>query len=156
MPRTQYLVCTHCGTEYLVQRRGNTIGLEPFAQEQYELSQQIAAVERSQGEGCSNAFFWIFLFAGIFFCGLGYLGRTFFGNNNTALILGWAVSLLALVVAATVLLRTLNAQRAERLKLEARQRELYTEQTGADVTAGDTETVQGPQSDSEPLAGKGS
>src|SRR5438270_11135158 len=109
MPRMQYLACTHCGTEYLVQRRGNTVGLEPFVKEQYEISQQIAAIERSQGEGCSNAYFWIFLVAAIFFCGLGYVGRTVSCNNNTALILGCALSLLALVVAASVLPRTFTA-----------------------------------------------
>src|SRR5215210_5538817 len=63
MPRVKYLACKHCGSEYLVQRRGNTIGLEPFVEEQYEISQKIAEVERSQGEGCSNVFFWIFLVA---------------------------------------------------------------------------------------------
>ena len=35
------------------------------------------------------------------------------------------LSALALVLAAGVLLRTLNSQRAERLKLEARQQALY-------------------------------
>ncbi len=134
MPRIEYLACTHCGSEYLVQRRGNSIGLEPFAAEQYEISQQIAAVERSQSEGCSNVFFWVFLVAGIFFCGAGYLSRTFF-NTSVPLVIGWAVSLLALIVAASVLLRVLNTQRAERLKLEARQQELY-ERLGEDETEG--------------------
>lgn len=129
MPRVQYLACSHCGSEYLVQRRGNSVGLEPFVPEQFELSQQIATVEKTQSEGCSNVFFWIFLVAGIFFCGMGYLGRTFFSNNNIFLIIGWAVSLLALTLAAGVLLRSLNTQRAERLKLEARQQELYEQQT---------------------------
>ena len=41
------------------------------------------------------------------------------------LVIGWAISMLALVLAAGVLLRTLNTQRAERLKLEARQQQLY-------------------------------
>lgn len=127
LPRIQYVACKHCGSEYLVQRRGNTIGLEPFAEEQYELSRQISDVERSQSEGCSNVFFWIFLVMGIAFCGAGYLGRTFFGNNNTLLILGWAISLLALTVAAGVLLRLLNGQRADRLKLEQQQRDLYAQ-----------------------------
>lgn len=127
LPRIQYVACKHCGSEYLVQRRGNTIGLEPFAEEQYELSRKISDVERSQGEGCSNVFFWIFLVMAVAFCGAGYLGRTFFGNNNTLLIGGWIISLLALAVAAVVLLRVLNGQRAERLKLEKKQRELYAQ-----------------------------
>ncbi len=127
MPRVQYLACKHCGSEYLVQRRGNTIGLEPFAEEQYEISRRISEVERSQSEGCSNVFFWILLVTGIAFCGAGYLGRTLFGNNNTLLIAGWAVSLLALMVAAVVLLRVLNAQRTDRLDLEREQRELYAQ-----------------------------
>src|SRR5207302_5928791 len=117
-----YLACTHCGSEYLVKRRGSSLALEPFAADQFEISKQIAAVERSQGEGCSNVFFWILLVAVVFFCFLGYLGRTLFQNNNTLLIIGWAVSLLALMLAAGVLLRTLNTSRMERLKLEAKQR----------------------------------
>jgi DNA-directed RNA polymerase subunit RPC12/RpoP len=124
MPRVQYVACKHCGSEYQVQRQGNTIGLEPFVAEQYELSRQIAAVERSQGEGCSNVFFWIFLVAGIFFCGIGCFGRVLF-DTNVPIIVGWAISLVALVVAAGVLLRRLNTQRAERQKLEAQQQELY-------------------------------
>src|SRR5688500_17522426 len=124
LPRVKYLVCAHCGTEYLVQRRGNAIGLEPFASEQYEISTQIAAVERSQGEGCSNVFFWIFLVAVVLFCGVGFLSRTFF-DTSVPLIIGWAVSLLIVVLAAGVLLRVLNAQRLERERLEARQQELY-------------------------------
>jgi hypothetical protein len=125
MPRIKYLACKHCGSEYLVQRQGNTIGLEPFVEEQYEISRQIADVEKSQGEGCSNVFFWIFLVAILFFCMFGFLGRTFFSNDNTALIIGWAVSIVVLIVASGVLLRSLNTQRAQRLKLEAKQQELY-------------------------------
>ncbi len=128
MPRIQYLACKHCGSEYLVQRRGNTIGLEAFEEEQFEISKKIAAVEKMQTEGCSNVFFWIFAVAGIFFCLLGYLGRTFL-DSNIPLVVGWALSLLALVVAAGVLLQMLNSQRGERLKLEAQQQELY-EQRG--------------------------
>src|SRR5215213_2551313 len=41
MPRVQYLACTHCGSEYLVQRRGSAVGLETFAADQYEISRQI-------------------------------------------------------------------------------------------------------------------
>src|SRR5947209_6389015 len=126
MPRVQYLACTHCGSEYLVQRQGRALGLETFAAEQYEISRQIAAVERSQGEGCSNVFFWVFLVTALLFCGAGFLGRTFFQNNNLPLIIGWAISMLALTLAAGVLLRSLNTQRTERQKLEARQHELYT------------------------------
>ena len=118
-----------------MQRRGNTIGLEPFAEEQYEISKQIAEVERSQGEGCSNVFFWIFLVAILFFCIIGFLGRTFFSNDNTALIVGWVISMFVLIAAAGVLLRRLNTQRAERLKLEARQQRLY-EEAGEDATIG--------------------
>ena len=128
LPRIQYLACRHCGSEYLVQRRGNTVGLEAFAEEQYEISKQIAAVERTQTEGCSNVFFWIFAVAGIFFCLLGFLGRTFL-NSNIPLLAGWALSLLALIVAAGVLIKMLNGQRDERVKLEVRQQELY-EQRG--------------------------
>jgi len=131
MPRIEYLACTHCGSEYLVRRRGNSIGLEPFAAEQYEISQQIAAVEKSQGEGCSNVFFWIFLVASLFFCGAGYLSRTFF-NTSVPLVIGWAISLLALIVAAGVLLRSLNTQREDRLKLEARQQTLYEQRGESD------------------------
>jgi hypothetical protein len=125
MPRVEYLACTHCGSEYLVRRRGSTVGLEPFAAEQFEISKQIADVEKSQGEGCSNVFFWILLVAFIFFCFLGYLGRTLFQNNNTLLIAGWVVSLLALALAAVTLLRMLSRSRMQRLKLEAKQREYY-------------------------------
>ena len=126
MPRIKYLACRHCGSEYLVQRRGNSIGLEPFAEEQVEISKQIAAVEKSQGEGCSNVFFWIFLVTGVLFCGVGFTSRTLF-DSSIPLVVGWAVSMLALVVAAGVLLRSLNGQRNDRLKLEARQRELAEE-----------------------------
>ncbi len=117
-----------------MQRQGNTIGLEPFVEEQYEISRQIADVEKSQGEGCSNVFFWIFLVAILFFCVIGFLGRTFFSNDNTALIIGWAISMLVLIVAAGVLLRSLNTQRAQRVKLEAKQQELY-EQAGEENQA---------------------
>src|SRR5207302_8122481 len=115
-----YLACTHCGSEYLVKRRGSSLALEPFAADQFEISKQIADVERSQGEGCSNVFFWILLVAVVFFCFLGYLGRTLFQNNNALLIGGWSISLLSLVVAAVVLLRTLDTSRLERFRLEAR------------------------------------
>jgi DNA-directed RNA polymerase subunit RPC12/RpoP len=126
LPRVQYLACRHCGSEYLVQRSGNSIGLEPFAEEQYEISRKIAEVERAQGEGCSNVFFWILLVAGVLFCGVGFASRALF-DTSIPFILGWAISLVALVAAAGVLLRTLNAQREERLRLEAQQRKLYEE-----------------------------
>ena len=126
MPRVQYLACKHCGSEYTVQRRGNTIGLEPFSAEQFEISRQIAEVERAQGEGCSNVFFWILLVAGVLFCGVGFLSRALF-NTSIPFIVGWAVSIAALVAAGGVLLRSLNAQREDRLKLEAKQEELYKE-----------------------------
>lgn len=131
MARADYVVCKRCGSQYMVQRSGNTIGLESFAPEQYELSRKISEVEQSQGEGCSNVFFWIFVVAGIFFCGVGYLGRALF-QTNVPLVVGWAISIIALVVAAGVLLRTLGAQRVERLKLEARQRDLYAAQGESD------------------------
>ncbi len=110
-----------------MQRQGNTLGLEPFAEEQHEISKQISAVEKTQGEGCSNVFFWAFLIIGIFFCGIGFLSRTFFQNNNIPLVVGWAISLLSLTIASGVLLRFLNTQRAERLKLEAKQARLHAE-----------------------------
>ena len=140
MPRVQYLACTHCGSEYLVQRRGSAVGLEPFASEQYEISQQIADVERSQSEGCSNVFFWIFLVTGLLFCGMGFLGRTLFQNSNLLLVIGWAVSMLMLVLAAGVLLRSLNTQRGERLKLEAKQRELVAPDEAPEPEEGSLQT----------------
>lgn len=126
MPRIQYLACKHCGSEYMVQRRGNSIGLEPFSEEQFEISKQIAAVERAQGEGCSNVFFWILLVAVVLFCGVGFASRALF-DTSIPFILGWAASLIALVAAAGVLLRSLNTQREERLRLERRQAQLYAE-----------------------------
>jgi DNA-directed RNA polymerase subunit RPC12/RpoP len=139
MPRVEYLACTHCGSEYLVRRRGSSVGLEPFAAEQFEISKQIASVEKSQGEGCSNVFFWILLVAFVCFCFLGYLGRTLFQNNTVLLIGGWAISLIALVLAAVTLLRMLNTSRLQRLKLEAKQREYYgqePEQNGSEEIEG--------------------
>ncbi len=127
MPRVKYLICTRCGSEYLVQRRGSAIGLEPFVPEQFEISRQIAEVEREQGEGCSNVFFWIFVVVGVFFCVGGYLSRTLFGTS-LPLVIGWAISMLALSVGAVVMLRMLNARRAERVKLEARRQRLYEQQ----------------------------
>jgi DNA-directed RNA polymerase subunit RPC12/RpoP len=150
MPRVQYIACTHCGSEYLVQRRGSAVGLEPFAAEQYELSRKIADVEKSQGEGCSNVFFWIFLVAFVFFCVLGFLGRTAFGNNNTLLVLGWAVSLFALVLAAGILLRTLNTQRIRRQKLEARKQALYEAQPEAGPPEALEGGANGPQASAPP------
>ena len=141
MPRIKYLACKHCGSEYLVQRQGNTIGLEPFVEEQYEISRQIADVEKSQGEGCSNVFFWIFLVAILFFCIIGFLGRTFFNNDNTALIVGWAISIFVLVAASGVLLRRLNSQRAERLDLEAKQQELYKQRGDENQAFGKTDNI---------------
>ncbi len=139
MPRVQYLACTHCGSEYLVQRHGRTVGLEPFAQDQYDLSQQIADVEKTQGEGCSNVFFWIFLVGFIFFCFLGYMGRTLFQNNNTLLIGGWIISLLALVLAAITLLRTLGTSRMQRLRLEAKRRKLFAAESADEAEAASTD-----------------
>jgi DNA-directed RNA polymerase subunit RPC12/RpoP len=129
MPRVDYLACARCGSEYLVQRKGSSIGLEPFAPEQYELSRQIAGIEAAQGAACSNVFFWILLVAGVLFCGLGFLTRALF-QTSVIFVLGWAISLLALAAAAVVLLRHLNAQRAERLKLERRRQELYEQMGG--------------------------
>jgi DNA-directed RNA polymerase subunit RPC12/RpoP len=146
MPRVQYLACTQCGSEYLVQRRGSAVGLEPFAAEQFEISKSIATVEKAQGEGCTNVFFWIFLVAGIFFCGAGYLGRTLF-HNNILFISGWIVSLVVLVLAAGVLMRVLNQQRAQRLRLEAKQRELYEMQTREDNPQASQTAHPGPLAD---------
>jgi len=148
MPRVEYVACTHCGSEYLVQRRGSALGLEPFAAEQYELSKQIAQVERSQGEGCSNVFFWIFLVAFVAFCLIGFLGRTIFQNNNTLLVIGWAISMLCLVLAAGVLLRTINTQRLERVKLEARKQALYNSQgENAEAENEGASESRGPQAE---------
>ena len=60
-----------------------------------------------------------------------FLTRALF-ETSVYFVIGWAVSLLALVAAAGVLLRHLNTQRAERLKLEARRQELYEEMGGSD------------------------
>jgi DNA-directed RNA polymerase subunit RPC12/RpoP len=124
MPRVQYIACRHCGSEYTVNRHGNSIGLEPFSPEQFEISRQIADVEKVQAEGCSNVFFWILLVAGVLFCGLGFLTRALF-QSSWIFVGGWAISLIVLVVAAGVMLRMLNTQREVRLKLEAKQRTLY-------------------------------
>jgi predicted RNA-binding Zn-ribbon protein involved in translation (DUF1610 family) len=134
MPRVQYLACRNCGSEYTVQRRGNSVGLEPFAPEQVELSRQIADIERSQGEGCSNVFFWILLVTGVFFCGIGFLSRALF-QTSVPFILGWAISLIMLVVAAGALLRRLNTQRFERLKLEATRQKLYEQTAGEEESS---------------------
>jgi hypothetical protein len=131
LPRIEYLACARCGSEYAVQRRGSSIGLEPFVPEQFELSRKIAGIEEAQGAACSNVIFWILLVAGVLFCGLGFATRALF-ETSLFFVIGWAVSLLALVAAAGVLLRHLNTQRAERLKLEARQQELYEQMGGGD------------------------
>jgi hypothetical protein len=131
MPRVEYLACRNCGSEYTVTRKGNSIGLEPFVPEQVEISKQIAEVERQQGEGCSNVFFWILLVTGVFFCGIGFLSRALF-QTSVPFVLGWAISLITLVVAAGVMLRTLNTQRFERLKLEAKRQKLYEQMGGED------------------------
>lgn len=133
LPRVQYIACRHCGSEYTVNRRGNSIGLEPFSPEQFELSRQIADVENVQAEGCSNVFFWILLVSGVLFCGLGFLSRALF-QSSWIFIAGWAISLIVLVAAGGVMLRMLNAQREVRLELEARQRTLY-EQMATDNEA---------------------
>jgi hypothetical protein len=137
MPRVEYLACRNCGSEYTVQRKGNSIGLEPFVPEQVEISRQIAEVERSQGEGCSNVFFWLLLVTGVLFCGIGFLSRALF-QTSVPFVLGWAISLIVLVVAAGVMLRSLNTQREERLRLEAKRQELY-EQMGGGGDGSDTE-----------------
>jgi hypothetical protein len=131
MPRIQYLACRNCGSEYTVQRKGNSIGLEPFVPEQVEISKQIAEVERSQGEGCSNVFFWILLVTGVLFCGIGFASRALF-QTSIPFVLGWAISLIVLVVAAGVLLRSLNTQREERLRLEAKRQRLYEQMGGGE------------------------
>jgi hypothetical protein len=129
MPRVQYLACRNCGSEYTVQRNGNSIGLEPFVPEQVEISRQIAEVEKSQGEGCSNVFFWILLVTGVFFCGIGFLSRALF-QTSVPFVLGWAISIITLVVASGVLLRSINTQRLQRLKLEAKRQKLYEAMSG--------------------------
>ncbi len=131
MPRVQYIACRHCGSEYTVNRNGNSIGLEPFSPEQFEISRQIADVEKVQAEGCSNVFFWILLVAGVLFCGLGFLTRALF-QSSWIFVAGWAISLIVLVAAAGVMLRMLNTQREVRLELEAKQRTLY-EQMATDT-----------------------
>ena len=131
MPRVQYIACRNCGSEYTVQRKGNSIGLEPFVPEQVEISRQIAEVERSQGEGCSNVFFWILLVTGVLFCGIGFLSRALF-QTSIPFVLGWAISLIVLVAAAGMLLRLLNTQREERLRLEAKRQKLYEQMGGND------------------------
>jgi DNA-directed RNA polymerase subunit RPC12/RpoP len=140
MPRVKYLACAHCGSEYLVQRRGNTVGLEPFEPEQFAISQEIAEVERTQNVGCSNVFFWIFAVTAVFFCGFGYLSRTLF-DSSVPMIVGWVISVVSLVVAAGVMLQMLNTERAKRLKLEARRQELY-EQRGAEEQEAEADGIQ--------------
>jgi hypothetical protein len=129
----QYIACRHCGSEYTVNRRGNSIGLEPFSPEQFEISRQIADVERVQGEGCSNVFFWILLVTGVLFCGLGFLTRALF-QSSWIFIAGWAISVIVLVAAGGVALRLLNEQRFVRETLEAKQKDLYEQSGGDDET----------------------
>jgi DNA-directed RNA polymerase subunit RPC12/RpoP len=131
LPRVQYIACRHCGSEYTVNRRGNSIGLEPFSPEQFELSRQIANVEKEQAEGCSNVFFWILLVSGVLFCGLGFLTRALF-QSSWIFVAGWAISLIVLVAAAGVMLRTLNAQREVRISLEAKQKAMFEQMAAAD------------------------
>jgi hypothetical protein len=119
-----------------VNRRGNSIGLEPFSPEQFELSRQIADVENVQAEGCSNVFFWILLVSGVLFCGLGFLSRALF-QSSWIFIAGWAISLIVLVAAGGVMLRMLNAQREVRLELEARQRTLYEQMATGNEAEGE-------------------
>jgi hypothetical protein len=116
-----------------VNRRGNSIGLEPFSPEQFEISRQIADVERVQGEGCSNVFFWILLVTGVLFCGLGFLTRALF-QSSWIFIAGWAISVIVLVAAGGVALRLLNEQRFVRETLEAKQKDLYEQMGGDDET----------------------
>ena len=131
MPRIEYIACRNCGSEYTVQRKGNTIGLEAFVPEQVELSRQIADVERSQGEGCSNVFFWILLVTGVLFCGsrlpqprpipderplrprLGDLSDHPRGGCGRAP-------------------PSLNTQREQRLRLEAKRQKLYEQMGGGE------------------------
>jgi hypothetical protein len=129
----QYIACRHCGSEYTVNRRGNSIGLEPFSPEQFEISRQIADVERVQGEGCSNVFFWILLVTGVLFCGLGFLTRALF-QSSWIIIAGWAISVIVLVAAGGVALRLLNEQRFVRETLEAKHKDLYEQMGGDDET----------------------
>jgi hypothetical protein len=129
----QYIACRHCGSEYTVNRRGNSIGLEPFSPEQFEISRQIADVERVQGEGCSNVFFWILLVTGVLFCGLGFLTRALF-QSSWIFIAGWAISVIVLVAAGGVALRLLNEQRFVRETLEAKQKDLYEQMGDVDET----------------------
>ncbi|HST04288.1 MAG TPA: hypothetical protein VLQ48_06080 [Chloroflexia bacterium] len=133
LPRVQYIACRHCGSEYTVNRRGNSIGLEPFSPEQFEISRQIADVERVQGEGCSNVFFWILLVTGVLFCGLGFLTRALF-QSSWIFIAGWAISVIVLVAAGGVALRLLNEQRFVRETLEAKQKDLYDQMGDVDET----------------------
>jgi hypothetical protein len=60
------------------------------------------------------------------FCGIGFASRALF-DTSIPFIIGWAVALISLVAAAGVLLRSLNTQRYQRLKLEAKQAQLYKE-----------------------------
>jgi hypothetical protein len=67
----------------------------------------------------------------VLFCGLGFLTRALF-QSSWIFVAGWAISLIVLVAAAGVMLRTLNAQREVRISLEAKQKAMFEQMAAAD------------------------
>jgi DNA-directed RNA polymerase subunit RPC12/RpoP len=136
-PKADYAACRTCGSEYLVQRRGGAVTLQPITPDELERTRAVAAIEREGEMGCANTALSLLAACVILLCVVGGIGLQFF---NSRLICGGAafVALLLVIVGSVVMRRNLERSRLDRLRLLA-------EQAAADppppAEGGEAETV---------------
>ncbi len=102
-PRATYVACTHCGSEYMIARRGSAVTLQPIAPDELERTQALAAVERAGEMGCANLGLSMIAAVTVLLCVIGGVGLQVF--NSRAVCTGTAALALLLVVVGAVVMR---------------------------------------------------
>ena len=110
-PKATYLACTHCGSEYVIVRRGSAVTLQPISPGELERTQAVAAVERAGEMGCANLGLSMIAAVTVLLCVIGGVGLQVF--NSRAVCTGTAALALVLVVVGAVVMRR-NLARSDR------------------------------------------
>lgn len=138
-PRATYVACTHCGSEYLIARRGSALTLQPIAPDELARTQAVAAVERAGEMGCANLGLSLIAVVTVLLCVIGGVGLQVF--NSRAICTGTAVLALLLVVVGAVVMRR-NLAQADRERTHL----LAAQAAAAPIHPGDTEPPSTPES----------
>ncbi len=120
-PKATYVACAHCGSEYVIARRGSAVTLQPLAPDELERVQAVAAVEREGEMGCANLGLSMLAAVTVLLCVIGGVGLQVF--NSRAICTGTAALALVLVVIGAVVMRRnlaqTDQQRTELLAVQA-------------------------------------